>query len=113
MTRTLKMIQDEDLGLAMECAGEPGGDQAFETGVVFERAKLCRCMVPFQDPDEARRFCRLLQDGKTNGVEWSGRRKPLADSTSVTMIAERFLTLGRGLEEVFGACLADPSVGRT
>jgi hypothetical protein len=81
------MIQDEDLGWAMECAWEPGRDRTFESGVVFERAKLRRRMVLFQDPDETRRFGRLIQDGKTNGVEWSGRRKALADSASVSAVA--------------------------
>lgn len=111
MTQSLKMTLDKDLGLAIDYAGEPGRDRAFESGIVFERAKLCRCMFLFQDPDEARRFSRLLQDGKTNGVEWSGRRKPVADSASVTAVAQRLLTLGRGLEERVGARLADPSIG--
>jgi hypothetical protein len=54
IAQSLKMTQDKDPGLAIDYAGEPEGDRAFETGVVFERAKLCRCMVPLQDPDEAR-----------------------------------------------------------
>jgi hypothetical protein len=106
------MTQRKDRGLAIDCAGEPGRDRAFETGVVFERAKLRRCMVLFQDPDKARRFRRRIQDRKTDGVEWSGRRKALADSASVSAVAQHFLTLGRGLEERVGARLADPCVGR-
>ena len=106
------MTQRKDLGLAIDCAGGPGRDWAFETGIVFERAKVCRCMFLFQDPDEARRFRPRLQDGKTNGVKRSGKRKPLADSPSVTAVAQRLLTLGRGFEERAGARLADPGIGR-
>jgi hypothetical protein len=112
MTQNLKMTQDKDLSLAIECDGESGRDRAFESGIVFERAKLCGCMVPFQYPDEARPSRHMIQGGKTNGVEWSGRRKSLADSPGVTAVAQRFLTLDRGLEEPSGARLAHSCVGR-
>jgi hypothetical protein len=87
MVQGRQMPQGKELGLAIDYARKSGCARAFDSGVIFERAKLRRRMVLFQDPDETRRFGRLIQDGKTNGVEWSGRWKALADSASVSAVA--------------------------